>query len=68
VEHRWMMQLIGMLFIGVGGIVFVMGYKTYYNAMKKLEDEGFKGIPSIFMGVLTCMLLLGTLLGFILVI
>ena len=68
VEPRWMMQLIGVLFIGAGAIIFVMGYATYHNVMKKLEDEGFKGIPSIFMGVLTFMMLLGTVFGFVLVI
>ena len=68
VEPRWMMQLIGILFIGAGAIIFAMGYATYHNVMKKLEEEGFQGIPSIFMGVLTSLMLLGTILGFILVI
>jgi len=63
-----MMQAIGILFIGAGGIVFVMGYRTYHNVMKKLEEDGFRGIPSIFIGVLTAMLLLGAILGLILVI
>lgn len=68
VEPHWMMQLIGILFIGAGAVIFVMGYATYHNVMKKLEEEGFKGSPPIFMGVLTSMMLLGTILGFILVI
>jgi len=62
-----MMQLIGILFIGGGAMVFVMGYKSYHNVMKKLEEQGFKGIPSFFMGVLTIMMLLGTVLGLTLV-
>ncbi|MDX2453898.1 DUF202 domain-containing protein [Desulfosarcina sp.] len=68
VEPRWMMQLIGMLFIGAGGIVFVIGYKTYHTVIRKLEEEGYTGIPSIFMGGLTCMFLLGTILGSVLII
>ena len=68
VEPRWMMQAIGILFIGAGGIVFIMGFQTYHNVMKKLEEEGFKGIPSSYMGVLTSMMLLGAILGLILVI
>lgn len=68
VEPRWMMQVIGILFIGTGGIVFLMGYKTYHNVMKKLEKEGFEGIPSIFMGMLTSMMLLAAMLGLFLVI
>ena len=63
-----MMQVIGILFIATAGIVFVMGYKTYHNVMKKLEIEGFEGIPSIFMGVLTSMMLLAAMLGLFLVV
>ena len=68
VEPHWMMQLIGILFIGAGTIVFVVGYVTYHNVMRKLENEGFRGIPTLFMGVLTSMMLLGAILGIILVV
>jgi putative membrane protein len=68
VEPRWMMQAMGILFVGSGGIVFVMGYKTYYTVIKKLESEGFKGIPSALMGGVTAILLLGTIIGLTLVI
>lgn len=34
VEPRWMMQLIGIFFIGAGTIAFVVGYATYHIVMK----------------------------------
>jgi putative membrane protein len=67
VEPRWMMQTIGGLFIAAGGVIFVMGYQTYSTVIKKLEKDGFEGIPSFFMGVLTAIMLLGAILGFILI-
>jgi len=68
VEPRWLMQLIGLLFICAGVIIFVVGYKTYHTVLKKLEKEGFKGIPSSYMGILTIIMLLGAISGLILVI
>jgi hypothetical protein len=61
------MQMIGLLFICAGGIIFVVGYKTYHTVIKKLEKEGFKGIPSLYMGILTVMMLLGAISGIIIV-
>ncbi|HUV78232.1 MAG TPA: hypothetical protein VMW06_09240 [Desulfobacterales bacterium] len=41
---------------------------TYHIANKKLEKEGFRGIPSALMGILTSALLLGAILGLVLII
>ena len=67
VEPRWLMQMIGLLFICAGGIIFVVGYKTYHTVITKLEKEGFRGIPTLYMGILTIMMLLGTISGLIIV-
>ena len=67
VEPQWLLHVIGFLFVGAGCIVFVMGYRTYHIVIKKLEKEGFRGIPSALMGVLTSALLLGAILGLILI-
>ncbi len=53
VEPRWLLHVIGILFVGDGCIVFVMGYRTYHIVIKKLEKEVVRGIPSALMGVLT---------------
>jgi len=68
VEPRWLLHVIGILFVGAGCIVFVMGYRTYHIVIKKLEKEGFRGIPSALMGVLTTALLLGAIFGLVLII
>ena len=67
VEPRWLMQMSGLLFICAGGIIFVVGYKTYHTVIKKMEKEGFKGIPSLYMGILTIMMLLGAISALIIV-
>ncbi|MGB6009893.1 MAG: hypothetical protein WBI57_01335 [Desulfobacterales bacterium] len=41
---------------------------TYHIVIKKLEEEGFRGIPSALMGVLAFALLLGAILGLVLII
>jgi putative membrane protein len=68
VEPRWLLHVIGMLFVGAGFMVFVMGYRTYNTVIKKLEEEGFKGIPSVLMGGLTAVFLLGAILSLFLII
>jgi len=68
VEPRWLLHVIGILFVGAGCIVFVMGCRTYHIVIKKLEKEGFRGIPSALMGVLTSALFPGTILGLVLII
>jgi putative membrane protein len=68
VEPQWLLHVIGILFVGAGCIIFVMGYRTYHIVIKKLEKEGFRGIPSAVMGVLTFTLLLGAILGLVLII
>jgi len=62
------LHVIGILFVGAGCIIFIMGYRTYHIVIKKLEKEGFRGIPSVLMGVLTAALLLGAILGLVLII
>ena len=68
VEPRWLLHVIGILFVCTGGIVFVMGFRTYHTVIKKLEEEGFKGIPSALMGGLTAVFFLGAILGLVLII
>jgi inner membrane protein YidH len=68
VEPRWLLRLMGLLFVSAGGTLFVLGYRTYHVTIKKLEREGFRGIPSALMGVLTAVFVLCALLGCVLII
>jgi putative membrane protein len=68
VEPRWLLQAIGIIFASTGGVVFIVGFKTYHTIVKKLEQQGFKVIPSYFMAILTCVLLIGTFLALVVII
>lgn len=67
-EPRWLLRLLGLIFAGAGGTLFGLGYRTYHITFKKLEQEGFKGIPSAFMGALTAVLVLCAALACVLII
>ena len=45
-----------------------MGQSDQNNDQDWFGDEGFKGIPSTFMGLLTSMMMLGAILGLVLVV
>jgi putative membrane protein len=68
VQPRWLLHMIGVIFVGTGGTLFVLGYRTYHISFKKLEQEGFKGVPSEFIGVLTAVFLLGAIFALVLII
>lgn len=67
VEPRWLLRLIGLIFVGAGGTLFMLGYRTYHVTIKKLEREGYKGLSSAYMGVLTAVFVLCAALGFVLI-
>ena len=68
VEPRWLLRLIGLIFVSVSAMLFVLGYCTYHVTIKKLEREGYKGVPSIIMGLVTAVFVLCAALGFVLII
>jgi putative membrane protein len=68
IQPRWLLHTIGIIFVGTGGTLFVLGYRTYRVVIKKLEQEGFKGIPTEIMGVLTAVFLLGAIFALVLII
>ena len=67
VQPRWLLHTIGILFVGTGGTLFVLGYRTYHIVIKKLEQEGFEGFPTELMGVLTAVFVLGAIFALVLI-
>jgi putative membrane protein len=67
VEPRWLVRALGVMFVSTGGIVFLLGFRTYYGILRKLEKEGVEGTPAWFIGALTVVLALGSVLGLVLV-
>ena len=66
-EPAWLVRLFGVMFVTTGGLIFLLGFRTYYGILKQLENEGFKGTPAWFIGALTAVLALGSVLGLVLV-
>ena len=59
---EWLGKSIGLLLVFSSALVFILGFRTYYITLKKLEKEGFKGLPAKTMGTLAfCFLLVAIL-------
>ncbi len=65
VEPQWLIRVLGILFVVSGGAMIILGFRTYHDVLKKLEEEGFKGISTWFINGLTLVLLLGTIIGLV---
>jgi putative membrane protein len=58
VSPDWLVQAMGFLLVITGMAIFILGYRTYHNVIKKLEKEGFEGLPSRSMVILTASFML----------
>lgn len=67
-QYGWVLEALGILFVCAGILIFGMGFKTYHTVMKKLTREGYRGIPTVLMGLLTVVCFLGSILALILII
>jgi putative membrane protein len=68
IKHQWVLEILGSVFVCAGILIFGMGFKTYHTVMKKLAKEGYRGIPTAFMGILTVICLLGSLCALVFII
>ncbi|MFC1580182.1 YidH family protein [Thermodesulfobacteriota bacterium] len=68
IKYEWVLEALGIVFVCTGIFIFGMGFKTYHAVMKKLAEEGYKGIPIAFMAILTILCFLGSILALILII
>lgn len=67
-KYSWVLEGLGILFVCAGMLIFGMGFKTYYVVMKKLAQEGYKGIPTTFMAILTVICFMAAILALVLII
>ena len=68
IQYRWVSEALGIVFVCAGILIFGMGFKTYHTVMKKLAREGYKGIPTALMWLLTVICFLGSILALVLII
>lgn len=66
-EPQWLVRALGLVFVLTGGGIIALGFRGYHQLFKKLERESFKSTPFWLMGILTCLLLLGTIMGVIII-
>ncbi len=64
---EWIGKSIGLLLVLSSALAFILGFRTYYIVLKKLEEEGFKGLPIKTMGTLAFCFLLFAILAFVIV-
>ncbi len=64
---EWLGKAIGLLLVFSSALVFILGFRTYYIVLKKLEKEGFKGLPAKTMGTLACCFFMVTILVFVII-
>jgi len=67
-EPRWVLEALGIVFVCAGILIFGMGFKTYHTVMKKLAQEGYRGIPTALMAILTGVCFVGSILALVLII
>jgi hypothetical protein len=66
-SHQWLVRALGLVFVLTGGGIIVLGFKGYHQLFKKLEGESFKSPAFWLTGILTSLLLLGTIIGIIII-
>lgn len=63
----WLVQAVGFLLVISGMAIFIFGYRTYHSVLEKLEKEGFEGLPSRAMVILTASFMLVAIVALIII-
>lgn len=63
----WLARLFGIILVLTGGIVFVLGFNTYYRSLKQLLQEGYELTPAWAVGGVAAALILSTLVALVLI-
>lgn len=66
-ELQWLVVVLGVLLVVLGGTAIGMGFWSYRKTLKALEEEGVRGIPAWFLAGFTLGLLVVALLGLVLI-
>lgn len=67
VSPQWLVPALSALFVVVGAAIFVIGYWSYRKTLRRLEEEGARGIPAWVMALVTAILMLGAVAGLFLI-
>jgi putative membrane protein len=61
----WMIRLLGILFISVGGVMFVMAFWAYRRALTEMKQIAHVGLPIWIVSMITLALLVCSLMGLV---
>jgi putative membrane protein len=64
-ENKVLVQIVGILFVTAGILIFVFGLKSYQDVAKKLEAHVKATVPAWVAVVLTAVLVLGSMIGLV---
>lgn len=66
-EPSWLVRSMGVIFIILGGTIFVLGYKTYLEVTRELTEEQVNTTSYRLAGVLTLALVVASMAALVLV-
>ena len=67
IEPRWLLRIMGVIFVGAGGLIVIFAFQSYQITLRQLEQKGYKGLPIIYIYGLTTLFAIGALLGVVLI-
>ena len=67
IEPRWLLRFMGIIFVGAGSLIVIFAFQSYQITLRQLEQKGYKGLPIIYIYVMTTLFAMGALLGVVLI-
>jgi putative membrane protein len=67
VEPQWLVRTMGIICILLGGTIFALGFRTYWDVGQDIKGEEVEATSAWFLGLLTLMLLVAAGLALVLV-
>jgi putative membrane protein len=66
-EPQWLVRAIGVVLIVMGGAIFALGFRTYYEVAQELKEEDVSSTPYGFIGILIVLPLVASVGALVLV-
>jgi putative membrane protein len=66
VNSPWVARTLGIVLVATGAAVYIIGFISYYKALKKLSEQGVRSTSIWLIGIITIGLLVSAGLAFLL--
>lgn len=66
VSSPWVARTLGIILVATGAAIYVIGFLSYYKALKKLSEKGIRNSSIWIIGIITLGLLISSGLAFLL--